>query len=91
MDMAEKVARALCSADGRDPDELHCGSLIWEAHSEGFLEFPDYEAMAHAAIEAMREPTEAMLDAGRTKTNWGPHGTGEVWLAMIDAALTPTR
>lgn len=92
MDMVERVARALCSADGRDPDELHCGSLIWEAHSEGFLEFPDYEAMAHAAIGAMREPTPEMIEAGLSCpiVNYDGNDPKQVWEAMIAAALSPS-
>jgi hypothetical protein len=37
---------------------------------------------AHAAIEAMREPTEAMLQAAERE---GPDD--DVWRAMIDEAL----
>lgn len=40
---------------------------------------------ARAAIEAMREPTEAMLDNGPSE----PYMDGDVWAKMIDAALTP--
>ena len=47
-----------------------------------------YSTVAHAAIEAMREPTEAMIKEGA-------YGSGEdsagvacgAWKAMIDAAL----
>ena len=50
---------------------------------------------AKLAIEAMREPTEAMVDAGRNEPvshSWGSGGEfitdpDEVWQAMIDAAL----
>jgi len=39
-----------------------------------------YEAMARAAIAAMREPTDAMMEVGQM---WNSHR----WQAMIDAAL----
>jgi hypothetical protein len=41
-----------------------------------------FSEMARGAIEAMREPTDAMREAGRTTyTGFG------AWQAMIDAAL----
>lgn len=49
--------------------------------------------LMHAAIEAMREPTEAMLEAGDDAGNLNPLGEDQaVYTAMIDAALsTPTK
>lgn len=57
-------------------------------------------AMALAAIEAMREPTEAMEFAGHepleTSTGyvdgqlyWDAEGPYHVWQAMVDAVLKP--
>ena len=52
-----------------------------------------YEGMARAAIEAMREPTKAMLDAGwEAPADVGLDGLlsesmRSSWCAMIDAAL----
>ena len=71
-DMIERVARAMCSADG--------GSLEVDVHH--------YRDMSRAAIEAMREPTDAMLEfrlffGSGEACQWAPH----VWRAMIDAAL----
>ncbi len=43
-------------------------------------------ALARAAIEAMREPTEAMADAGTTETN-SEEDAIECWNAMINAAI----
>lgn len=51
------------------------------------MEFPDVteaEAYARAAIEAMRKPTEDMLDAtGGECRKWAPGA----WQAMIDECL----
>jgi hypothetical protein len=44
--------------------------------------FDNYEEMARAAIAAMREPTEAMLEASPVS---GP--VSIIWQNMIDAAL----
>lgn len=54
----------------------------------------DMTEVARAAIEAMREPTESMIDKA-TDFDWGPGISGDetdaspnrVWQAMIDAAL----
>lgn len=59
MTMIEKVARALCVADGYAPEECdtevgHTPAPLWH----------DYINRARAAIEAMREPAEGMVDAG---------------------------
>lgn len=54
----------------------------------------DYSDLARAAIEAMREPTEAMLDAHETRMRTSLPGQThlrsealQAWRAMIDAAL----
>ena len=69
-EMVERVARAL-------------------ADSQGMGEFPGlemYRVMARAAIEAMREPTEAMLEVGFG----GATGVKrKLWQLMIDDALNP--
>jgi hypothetical protein len=69
--MVEKVRDAICAA------------------SANFISVPlhrlIYEDMARAAIEAMREPTEAMgLAGGIARRNWNQ----SVWDAMISAALS---
>lgn len=49
-----------------------------------------YSAMARAAIEAMREPSRAMVEA-MSKTvgeNRDPAPTAAAWYAMIDVALS---
>lgn len=77
----EEVARALCKADGKDPDANctigTCGGDVamkeWQYH---------YPFMAMRAIEAMREPTYTMLAACSTVMP-----LGLAYEAMIDAAL----
>jgi len=73
MEMVERVARALLSAD-----------LRWKWESYDSETHDKYFAKACAAIEAMREPTEAMLwRVGMHKRDaWT-----RAWQAMIDAAL----
>lgn len=43
--------------------------------------------IARAAIEAMREPTEAILSQGPGE----PYLDRDVWARMIDTALSPTK
>jgi hypothetical protein len=72
--MIERVARALCEADGQQYDAGHFGTLR-----------DCYRWEARIAIEAMREPTKGMVLAGiRSDADDFPHA---VWRAMIDAAL----
>jgi len=86
-EMIERVARALAVEDACDPDFVDTnGRVQWTYHI----------GAARAAIEAMREPTEAMMRASRIVTTlpdgvdvsrittWGSN----VWPAMIDASLT---
>ncbi len=85
MRMIERVARAIKEADGNAYGYAFDGDLK-----------VTYEAIARYAIAAMREPTEAMLDAeGVQDTGCKAKISGyldyfsadEIWKAMIDAAL----
>jgi hypothetical protein len=95
-EMVQRVARAICaSVDGRNPDHLIAvyedrpcigGGIMLPIHKR---DWENYLVQARAAIDAMREPTEAMIEAGMDKTSW-PICNGEVehrWQAMIDEAL----
>jgi hypothetical protein len=86
--MVERVARALCKANGKDPDAIVGVRPYWIA----------YEQVARAAIEAMLPPTGAMLKAGQedmTGMEICPedhctscqHRVKAGWEAMITAAL----
>jgi len=72
-EMVERVARAILKEE-RNLD-LELSSDITKQ---------SYCRYARAAIEAMREPTEAMLAAGDKKQDFY---SGFIWQAMIDAAL----
>ena len=81
MNMIERVARALFQ---RDVDEDVCDGT-WE-DNETLHE--SFRADARAAILAMREPIEAMCDAGNDA--WPSYidcDSASVYRAMIDAAL----
>ena len=54
-EMVEKVARAICADLGLDADARHLA--LDETEFRGWNQF---ENAAKAAIEAMREPTEAL-------------------------------
>lgn len=49
------------------------------------------QALGRAAIEAMREPSPEMVDAGDEADPSGYGVVKEVWPAMIDAALEPPK
>ncbi len=71
MTKLEQVARALAMEDDEE-----FGSNAWEA----------YLPMARAAIEAMREPNEAMVFAAAECDEFNTFE--EEWAAAIDAALS---
>lgn len=78
--MIERVARAILAG--------HDWTQNSERQENGWDSVPPdwqeaYRSMARAAIEAMMEPTEAMLEAGPPE----PYMDAAVWSKMIDAAL----
>lgn len=83
-EMVERVAIAIAMAlESQMPERAR---QRWEDYS-----MPARAAAlvrARKAIEAMREPTDAVIEAGR----WPAEDDGPLacWQAMIDAALTPT-
>lgn len=79
-DMIERVARAIASADpdqAGQVDGSEMGDYFWEKYRDHYM------TIARAAIEAMREPTRAMHEAG-LKTTGMPSNT---FRDMIGAAL----
>ncbi len=73
-EMIERVAKAI--------SECHSGR-DWRGMSEYGKDW--WREEARAAIEAMREPTEAMETAGQVDPL--PISTNASWKAMIDEAL----
>ena len=71
-EMVERVARAIISSASS-----YAG---YEANSDY------WDSLARAAIEAMREPTEAMVNAAPDLRGVDFYPT-DVWRAMIEAAL----
>jgi hypothetical protein len=75
-EMVDRVAKALWESS----DDTEMGAP-WENLTGHWRK--TYEDMARVAIAAMREPTQAMLDAGPVE----PYMDAYVWAKMIDAAL----
>ena len=81
--MVERVARALCAVD------LNTG-LSAEGVTEYVAGFwPNHIDHARAAIEAMRQPTEAMEESLPHRNLGDELSPSEIWTTMIAAALTP--
>lgn len=86
-EMIERVAKAILATTGEP--------TMWDHYAPGTQEH--YRSMARAAIEAMREPTAAMIEVGDASVDldWSLEpGEGldgvdvtPAWRAMIDAAL----
>lgn len=97
MYMVKRVARVIAKENGDDYDSIPASKSDWTRNGGMFggrfrdVNEPyqtDYDDMARAAIEAMREPTNAMVD--RVEDAYGGLSTltvQYVWSAMIDAAL----
>jgi len=97
MTKLEEVARALCEADGLDPDadwRDGDGVFLTVAIEPGKQQrWRTYVRKARAALEALRMPNEAMRRAGRAEDDWYARPYYECasetthWIAMIDAIL----
>ena len=89
MTMIERVARAIFEAWAREEGSAVTWDQIVEYNGRpGYLNASNFyrlaTAEARAAIEAMREPTEAMVTA---RFNVLGQGGKAEWEAMIDEAL----
>lgn len=83
--MRERVARALCKAQGDDPDS---GTRF------GLYDVPKWPGLlylADAAIHAMREPTADMCEAGAISKAVVGHRAQNIYTDMIDTALSRER
>jgi hypothetical protein len=97
--MIEKVARAIYEADpesGYHPDDR---LSFWAGDGYSDEVWNLWRAIARAAIEAMREPTDAMDEAGSAvheasdtdpHREWNGADIDGIWKAMIDEALNQT-
>jgi hypothetical protein len=76
-EMIERVAKAMAlKANGGD----------WDVHYTADQR-DLWRLRARAAINAMREPTEAMAEFPTWDSNIGTGDTREIWREMIDEAL----
>lgn len=94
MNMLERIARALCIADGKQPDASEPYSIEsqpfsgpnpdrnWQAYVDG----------ARSVLEELQNPSDAMAEAGAKSAydlvlDVDAHGARTIFAAMIDAAL----
>lgn len=83
--MVERVARVLCARASGIPVDRRAQS--W-GHREWIDEkWSEYVDLARLAIEAMREPTEAMCDAMPSFHLCRKSEAYQIWKAMIGEAL----
>lgn len=73
-EMIERVAKAMAEAAG----------FCWENCTQS-----QWKRDAKAGIEAMRQPTDAMLNAAMWQK--GQQSYADVWQTMIDAALSAAK
>lgn len=91
MSMKEKMARAMCKAKGYGPDTIwrdHVPTHIGDGRTvQQEISYPwwqKYLLEADAALDALMEPTEGMIDAGYAEHPDG-YMNKETWCAMIRA------
>jgi len=94
-EMVERVARAMLDSEPTwtgehwdDDRRLTVREFLESTHLQDAIEVIARDA-ARAAIEAMREPTDGMVDAGyhRAKPYLGTETMAQAYRAMITAAL----
>jgi hypothetical protein len=82
-EMVDRIAKAILGS---------VSDRAWESLSS--LSQESLRLQARAAIEAMREPTEAMINSPETHWDYSCHvcgGLKEGWYAFHDAALEKHR
>lgn len=82
--MIERVARAMFEHDQLS-DEAKLDE--WDDDWIGPQGREQYMSLARAAVAAMREPTDAMVKAGRIYHADKRNSVNRVWKKMIDAEL----
>jgi hypothetical protein len=80
MEFLEQVARGLCQSAGHDADGKH---HVGDGEMENWTFFVQ---PACAALEAMRNPTQSMIEAARDDVLVAD--AAGVWRAMINTALS---
>jgi len=93
-EMAERVAAAIANRRaGRRGAPAVSNVLDVLKMIKGGKLYDEVMDDARAAIEEMREPTDAMTEQGAPHVcrfeGAGPYVADDVWRAMIDAALKP--
>ncbi|MGR4892238.1 hypothetical protein ACIPPQ_14515 [Sphingopyxis sp. LARHCG72] len=78
----ERVARALCRAEGHPENIQFEGKPMWQS----------YLPNARAVLAELQNPTDAMAEAGAKSAydlvlDVDAHGARTIFAAMIDAAL----
>jgi hypothetical protein len=83
----ERAMQALMAAD---PTQA-----LFERTDRGSLRYNGVADQVRAVLEALREPSEVVIEAGTEPFDWGPGGgwgpdpnAEAVWKAMIDAILS---
>ena len=91
-DMIEKMARAMCEANGFDPDGP-TQDIYVEGDPHAGKPWAGYRRAARAALSALQEPTDAMVEAGgkalidsRMSDKMLDHQLNAAFTAMIKAA-----
>lgn len=103
MTMREKLARAIAEGLGDDFDDAHESKAQWiQMRGEGLVSKrfrdvnearkPDYFAAVDAILNVLRDPDEAMIEAGlETNSRFGKPAMRNIWQHMIDTIINEGR
>lgn len=84
--MIERVARAICYAEGYDPDDAWA-TEVSSPPQDRIPAWKDYTAQARAAITAMSEPTWAQISAGQEVLWKGPATGGPATVQIVTSTF----
>jgi hypothetical protein len=85
-EMIERVARALCQADGHDPDGPTCDIFV-PGDPDAGLPWAGYRKQARAAIEAMRD----LGDNPGPRYTAGEYSRRNIEALIADALTAPPQ
>lgn len=87
--MLEKMARAMCAKESGDWDARSCMETLGGSEPEDMRQ--GYIDLARAALQAIRKPSEALIEAHMSSMEYGYGAHEHVWTDTIDAILAEDK
>lgn len=81
----ERTARAIAEYYNEDPDEVD--TFQQTATGKDLARWRAYAPVVAVVLQAIREPTEGMLEAVHVSDEWNADDPEGIWRVMIEAAM----